>query len=619
MFHTPRPLEGERARRLPGLDGLRALAIILVLAYHLFPGLAPGGFLGVDVFLVVSGYLITTLLLNEHRRSGRIALRRFWMRRARRLLPALLLVVTVSAGLAALIGGDVLVGIGWQLAGALTFSYNWFSIATGADYLTQTSPELLRHLWSLAVEEQFYLLWPVVLLALFAIPRPSIRFALVGALAVASAVGMALAAGDPALGTEAASAAYFSTLTHGFGLAAGAALALLRAQRTRATDVTARARALTDSVGAVAMLGLVGLSLVLAIDDATTYRGGLVLAVALTLMVISAADRDGSRLAGVLDAPLPRWIGERSYGLYLWHWPVIVLLGARLPDLDRGSLGQTWLLGVVALAGSLLLAAASYRLVESPFRRASRATSPLRLRAVAAVGALALLAAASSAVAQAPPRSEAAELIAAGQLAVAESQRRAERPPTRAEEPEGEPTGLLPTGDDITAIGDSVMLAAAPQLQERFPGMAIDAVVSRQMREAPSIVRALVEADQLRSTVVLGLGTNGPIDPETLHEVRALLGPERTLVLVSAQAPRGWTEGVNAHLSDFARAYRLVELSDWQAAIRPRLSLLAPDQVHPGPTGGAVYTETLTAALQRIADLPPLVDYEANPELLRPR
>jgi len=619
MFQTPRPVESADARRLPGLDGLRALAIVIVLAYHLFPGLAPGGFLGVDVFLVVSGYLITTLLLEEHVRSGRIALRRFWARRARRLLPALVLVVTVSAGLAALLGGDVLVGIGWQLVGAVTFSYNWFSIATGADYLTQTSPELLRHLWSLAVEEQFYLLWPLVLLALLAIPRPSIRIALVSALALASAAAMALVAGDPAADTAAASAAYFSTLTHGFGLAAGAALALARAPRRSVVAGPARFRSATDVVGVLAGLGLVGLSLVLTIDGAATYRGGLVVAVLLTLAVIVAADRRGSRLAGILDAPLPRWVGERSYGLYLWHWPVIVLLGARLPELDRGSLGDTWLLGLIALTGSVLLAAASYRLVESPFRHAPRAAQPLPLRAVAAVGALALLAAASTAVSQAPPRSEAAELIAAGRVAVDEAQRRTDRPAPRDEEPAATAAGTLPSGDEITAIGDSVMLAAAPQLQERFPGIAIDAVVSRQMRQAPQIVRSLVESDRLRGTVVLGLGTNGPIDPETLHEVRALLGPERTLVLVSAQAPRGWTDGVNAHLVDFARSYRLVELSDWRAAISPQLSLLAPDQIHPGPTGGQVYTETLAAALQRIADLPPLVDYDENPGLARPR
>jgi hypothetical protein len=370
----------------------------------------------------------------------------------------------------------------------------------------------------------------------------------------------------------------------------------------------------------VAALGLVGLALLLAINGPATYRGGLVLAVVLTLTVIVAADRPGSWLPGVLDAPLPRWIGERSYGLYLWHWPVIVLLGAGLPEVDRGSLADTWLLGVIALVVSVLLAAASYTLVESPFRRPSGGSLADPLRAVAALGVLALLASASTAVIQAPPRSEAAELIAAGQLAVHDAQRRAERPARPPEEAaEGPSVGEFPAGDEITAIGDSVMLAAAPQLQDRFPGIAIDAAVSRQMRQAPEIVRALLESDRLRSTVVLGLGTNGPLDPATLDEVRGLLGPDRTLVLVSAQAPRGWTEGVNAHLTDFAGRYRLVELSDWRAAISPQLALLARDQIHPGAAGGRVYADALTEALQRIADLPPLVDYDENPRLTRPR
>ncbi|MDO9589606.1 MAG: acyltransferase, partial [Microcella sp.] len=211
--------------RLAGLDGLRALAIVLVLAYHLFPGLAPGGFIGVDIFLVVSGYLITALLIAEHRADGRIRLKRFWARRARRLLPALVVVVAVTTTIAAVIGGDVLVGIGWQLAGALTFSSNWWSIANGSSYLDQTSPELFRHFWSLAVEEQFYLLWPLAVIALLAVPLRHLRIALPLAIAVASAVAMALLAGDPAVDPTPASAAYYSTLTHGFGLLLGAGLA----------------------------------------------------------------------------------------------------------------------------------------------------------------------------------------------------------------------------------------------------------------------------------------------------------------------------------------------------------------------------------------------------------
>lgn len=541
--------------RLPGLDGLRALAIVLVLAYHLFPGLAPGGFIGVDVFLVVSGYLITALLVAEHRAHGRIALRRFWGRRARRLLPALIVVVGVSSAVAALIGGDVLVGIGWQLAGVLTFSSNWWSIAQGSSYLDQTSPELFRHAWSLAVEEQFYLVWPLLLLLLLLLPSRALRVALPIGLALASAVAMAVLAADPALDPAPASAAYLSTLTHGFGLLIGAGLALA-VEPLRAREAAPRLPAWTVDLAVVlAAGGLVALASVLSIDAAATYRGGLVAASLLTAVIVVCLAHPASRAARIADAPLPRWIGERSYGLYLWHWPVLVLLGAALPAIDRVG-PQSWMLGLAALAITVPLAAASYRFIEQPVRTrrldaALRGTlgwgRPRRVAlgvgtALALVG---LIAGGATAVVRAPAQSQAAEFIAAGQAAIDRSSVSVSpavplRRPLAERTLAPEVATALPTGDRITAIGDSVMLAAAPQLQERFPGIAIDAAVSRQMRQAPQIALALADAGMLREITIVGLGTNGSIDPETLHELRAILGPDRQLVLVSAQAPRGW-------------------------------------------------------------------------------
>jgi hypothetical protein len=177
----------------------------------------------------------------------------------------------------------------------------------------------------------------------------------------------------------------------------------------------------------------------------------------------------------------------------------------------------------------------------------------------------------------------------------------------------------IASGDQIIAIGDSVMLAAAPQLQARFPGIAIDAAVSRQMRQAPEILRALARKGQLRPIMIIGLGTNGSIDVATLHEMRGILGPDRQLVLVSAQAPRGWIAGVNASLVAFADDYRDVVIADWRTAIAPRLDVLARDQIHPGSAGGRIYAGTVAAALVQLAELPPSVDYDENPELLRPR
>ena len=612
--------------RLAGLDGLRALAITFVLVYHLFPGIAPGGFIGVDIFLVVSGYLITALLIAEHRAEGGVRLRRFWQRRARRLLPALVAVVAVSTTIAAIIGGDVLVGIGWQLAGALTFSSNWWSIARGSSYLDQTSPELFRHFWSLAVEEQFYLIWPLVVIALLVVSLRFVRVALPLGLAIASAVAMALLAGDPALDPTAASAAYFSTLTHGFGLALGAALALGREPLARSGSPARVPAWAADTAAVMSGAGLVALASVLSIDSAATYRGGLVAAVLLTgVLIVSAAHPRGAA-ATVLDAPLPRWLGERSYGLYLWHWPVLILLGAALPYLDRGG-GGAWLFGLAALAISVVLAAISYRFLEQPIRqrrvRSTIATwsRPRRVVMIAAtsLALMGLIAGVTTAVVRAPAQSEAAAFIAAGQAAIDAAAARplrlspAQRAPLEPDAPQ------LPTGDLLVAVGDSVMLAAAPQLQARWPGIAIDAVVSRQMRQAPDILRAMNDSGSLRPYVILHLGTNGPIDPTTLDELKAIIGAERQLVLVSAQAPRGWIPGVNEHLFAFAASYRDVVIADWQSAITPQLNLLARDQVHPGSAGGLVYTSAVESALLYLVSLPEPVDYDENPELWRPQ
>lgn len=642
------PSPSTSPERLPGLDGLRALAIVLVLAYHLFPGLAPGGFIGVDIFLVVSGYLITALLVHERRLHGRIRLRRFWARRARRLLPALVVVVGVVCAAAAAIGGDVLVGIGWQLLGVATFSANWVAIAQGSSYLDGTSPELFRHAWSLAVEEQFYLLWPLALIVLLMLPRRAMRVTLPLVLAVLSAIGLALLAGDPSADPAAASVAYLSTLTHGFGLLLGAALALalepLGAAGSAVADATAQAGApggapprarggtLVDAANVLAVAGLVALALVLAIDGAAAYRGGIAAAALLTGALIVGLRHPASRAARVADATLPRWLGERSYGLYLWHWPVLVLLSAALPAVDRGG-PEAWLLGVVALALSLVLTALSYRFVEQPVRRhgwrraLGNGVLPRARRAAVVAGAglaaVVLVGGTALAIIRAPERSEAAALIAAGQAAVDGGLAPAAAVPLRVplaeRRPSGPGTAPLPSGDSIVAVGDSVMLASAPQLQARFPGIAIDAAVSRQMRQATEIVAALEAAGGLREYVVLGLGTNGSIDPQTLHDVRRLLGPDRSLVLVSVQAPRGWIPGVNAHLSAFADDYRNVVLADWRGVIAPRLDLLAGDQVHPGSAGGRLYAGAIEDALQELADLPELVDYDANPELHRPR
>ncbi|GAA2078891.1 hypothetical protein GCM10009840_12480 [Pseudolysinimonas kribbensis] len=605
-------LPGAGPYRVVGLDGVRAIAVVLVIVFHLGPGALVGGYLGVDVFFVVSGFLITTLLVRERDETGRIRLGSFWLRRARRLLPALVVLVLVCCSAAWAIGGDVLVGIGRQLIGAATFSTNWLLIASGSTYFGTGLPELFRNLWSLAVEEQFYLVWPLLLvLVLLRIPR-WLRIAIVLLLAAASGLAMALLV-DPTDSTR----VYYGTDTHAFGLAIGAVLAFAAVRWPMRRIAWPRAvRWLLPVVGVFALLALIGLSVVLDGADPDAYRGGLVLVAVLTAAVITSLLVPGSWLGRALETGPFRWVGRRSYGLYLWHWPVLLLVQSALPTWQRDG-WQGWALGGIAAAITVVASALSYRFVEQPvrrfrFRRSARPSGRARWRVpvwAVAIGALLVVAGAGSTLALAadPGIGQTQQQVEAGRKAI----RSASPAPTPDAAPtpgaSGTPTPV-PTpvgGNQVTAIGDSVMLAAAPELQAGLPGIAIDAAVSRSMYAAPGIIQADLDAGSLRKVVLIELGTNGPIDHATLEQIHKLVGPDREIIVVSAQAPRGWTPGVNAALTAFADRYRNVVLANWHDAVQPYLSELNRDQIHFGGAGARLFTSVVKDALQQLAELPP--------------
>lgn len=623
---TGAPPPAPATSRVAGLDGLRAFAVAVVVAFHLTPGAVIGGYLGVDVFFVVSGFIITRLLLLERARTGRIRLGAFWKRRARRLLPALVVLLLACSTVALLVGGDVLVGLGGQLLTALTFSSNWYYIAAGSDYFAASAPELFRNLWSLAVEEQFYLVWPLVLLLVILRAPRATRILLLVAATAASALAMALllTPGDP-------TRVYYGTGTHAFGLTLGALLAVIAQWwSARPLEWPRPLRHWLGWLGAAALAGLVALSALMPGAADWTYRGGLLGVAVLTAIVIAALLVPSSPLARLLELRPLRWVGERSYGIYLWHWPVFVLLAAVLPTWTSDA-GLAWALGGLALALTIVAAALSYRYVESPFRRAGfrGATrywavgwSRSRQAAIASATALVLVVAGAAGTAVAlvmqPAGSAVEQRIQAGEDAIENTP--SPTPDATAtdapEDPAGPPAQLQ--GDQITAIGDSVMLAAVPELQAAFPGIQIDAAVSRQMSSAPELLQALADAGALRPVVVLALGTNGSISRDTLEQVRTVIGSDRELVVVTAQAPRGWIPTVNERLAAFAWQYRNVELADWYAAVQPHLGELARDQVHFGHVGASIFTGSIQEALQRLASLPPLRDDAADESLPRP-
>ena len=362
----PEPVRSGQ-RYLPGLDGLRAIAVLAVLAYHIGLSWTPGGLLGVGVFFTLSGYIITDLLLGQQARTGSLQLVDFWLRRARRLLPALFVMLTVVVGWVALFDRAQLAALRGMVASAALYVSNWWLIAQHQSYFSRFGPPSpLGHLWSLAVEEQFYLVWPWLVLLGLALSRRRRRHgsseyyglaAVTMLLAAASATAMALLyhpGYDP-------TRVYDGTDTRAFALLIGAALAFVWPSRKLRASMSKASTWTLDGVGVVGLLVIAALIWRTTEYSAFLYRGGLVLLSVATAMVVAAVAAPASRVGRMLGAAPVRWIGVRSYGIYLWHYPIIVLT---TPANTTDSLGR----GALQVAASIVVAALSWHFVEEPIR-----------------------------------------------------------------------------------------------------------------------------------------------------------------------------------------------------------------------------------------------------------
>jgi peptidoglycan/LPS O-acetylase OafA/YrhL len=602
-------------RRIAGLDGLRAIAITAVLLFHLDPRWLPGGFLGVDVFFVVSGFLITTLLVREHATTGTVDLGSFWTRRARRLLPALAVMVPFAVLLARLTEGDLLVGIGRQVVGAATFTSNWLEIAAGSDYFAAASPVLLAPLWSLAVEEQFYLLWPIaVILLLRLVHHPRGRILVTVGLAAASAVLMALLL-DPAHPTR----VYYGTDTHLMGLMTGAALAFAWTAPYRAGTLTPTwERHRRTVLGGSAALLLV---LFVTLDETSglTFRGGILLAsVATAALLLAVVDRPG-RARALLEVPVVRWLGARSYGIYVWHWPIVLVVGQDLPVQPGGTaylLTRLWCLVV-----TLVVADLSYRFVEMPVRRlgfaGAGAELARRLRGLGARRARVVWGVATTltlalvvVLLTAPDRTSTEELLRANeaQLAADAAAEPAAATGTSASTGTTTTTAVsdapgdwsMPRGREIDAFGDSMLVGSVHAMEYYFPGIRMDARSNRRWSEAPALVRA--RGDSLRRAVVLAFGTNAGTDTRAIARVLDELGPERMVVVVTLHGPFTRIESDNAALHRLLDGRDNVALADWDAALSGTSDMLQSDGIHPSLRGAHLYSSTVRAAFAELSE-----------------
>ena len=586
--------------RLAGLDGLRGIAVLAVIGYHLnIDVLLPGGYLGVDIFFVISGFIITALLLRRLDSQGGIDFVTFYQRRAQRLLPPSLALMAVLALLVPWLMPGAAARLRQDLPAALLQVLNWQQVMIEHSYFDSIDhPPLLQHLWSLAVEWQYYLVWPLVLLVLARLGGRRAVAAGAGLIALASTGLMAWLYATEIDGAD-PSRVYLGTDTHLMGLLAGSCLAALWDPWKPAAAAARRNWRHPELWGAASLLALIALMALVNAGMPWMYYGGFLLTALLACLVILTCTREDSVLARGLSRQPLQWLGSRSYSLYLWHWPVVVVL---TPG-SHASAADVQVLTLARLLATGLCAELSYRLLEAPLRRRAPGLAPrtdLRGWPWGRMAMLALLAAGAGSMAwkDTLDRDALASLPPAHPLPAGTPAR---NPVTAfGTAPSSLASGATPAA--ITVIGDSVMLGASDYLTRRIPGLFVDAQVGRQGSASTRLVQQLRDSGQLGDAVVVHLGTNGYLSEASLRTMLGLLSDRQRVVLVNVFADRRWTGRNNALIAKVAREFGNARLLDWHELGHAHPEYFVRDGIHLSSLGVEGIHRALNQALGRTID-----------------
>ncbi len=576
---TPRGI-----RYIPAIDGLRAVAVIAVMLYHLGFNWIPGGFLGVDLFFVISGYVITRLLLDSIQRSGGLDLRAFYVARIRRLLPPLLFMIILTTIFVGAWAPDTMRRFLADTPFALFGGMNWWLVFRHTDYFEAIGrPPLLQHTWSLGVEAQFYLVWPLILLLVL---RYFGKNKIPGAaLLIAAFSGIALL--FVSLQVDAASASqvshvYFGTDTHSIGLFLGAALAVRWIPQNLNETVSKKAQDFIDGIGVFGLLGIIAAFLFVDENDPTLYKIAFPLAGLFGCAIITSIVHPASRFAPILSSKPFVWIGERSYAIYLWHW---VVFQVTRPDYDLE--GSPWALYALRLLIVFALADISLRLVELPvrtglidywFKGMKYRTKRVQLRQKFAVLLILI--------------STIGLTTTSALSAIAEGDRQLNELKQQLEPPAFTPTE---TTGGLWVTGDSVILGIRFELDARQNIGLINARVGRQAPELLEVIRN-DKANMVGSTIVMNLGNNNRLTEEQVAAIFAEVKDQPRIIVVNTAVPRGWRDENNALISQYATQYG-ARLIDWATISAGHPEYFGPDGVHLVPAGVRAYVDAIAAEL----------------------
>lgn len=574
----------KKSRYIAPIDGLRAIAVIAVMLYHAGIKWIPGGFLGVDLFFVISGYVITRLILDSIAESSALDLREFYAARIRRLYPSLLLLIALTTVVVAVWAPDAATRFFADIPFVLSGTNNWHLVANHQDYFAAIGrPPLLQHTWSLAVELQFYIIWPLILLGILKyLGKKNIAR---GALFIAMFSGLALfifSLNMDSASTGRISHIYFGSDTHSIGLFLGAALAVSWIPQNLSRNISQRAQDFVDFIGVIGLLGLLSTFLFIDESNATLYRIAFPLAAIFGCFIITSLVHPASRFAPLISKKPLLWIGERSYGIYLWHWVVFQIMR---PGIDIA--GDLWAINAARVLIVFALADISLRYVEIPIRRGELSlwwrglkyrTPDVRKRGRFTVWATLAL----------------SVVVVSTASSVAMYRHSHVKPVITQEDMNSgvvDPV-IQEKKDGLWVTGDSVILGIRSKLSSHFAIALVNARVGRQIQELTDVVKA----DQIHvpgATVILDLGNNNRLTRESVENLFSLLKAQPHIILVNTAVPRGWRDENNQIIASVAAEYPQTHIVDWASISQGHPEFFGPDGVHLSDLGSDVYVAAI--------------------------
>ncbi|MDI5786376.1 acetyltransferase [Lactiplantibacillus plantarum] len=632
-------------RYITGFDGIRTLAVLGVIIYHLMPASLQGGYLGVPIFFVVSGYLITDILLQDILSRGHVRIWRFLGHRMRRLYPAFVTMLLGTTAYITLFQRSLLTNIRATVLTNLVYVYNWFEINHGQSYFDRFNGESpFTHLWSLSIEGQYYLFWPLVIGILMVIFKKRSRvFWFMMIAAGISAITMAMLY-DPANTNR----VYYGTDTRMFAILLGSGLAFIWPSRELSADIANVNRVTLDILGGASLIAIIWMFFQMSGQSDFTYRGGMLLFTVLSTVLVATVAHPASHLNRVLTNPLFKYVGQRSYGIYLYQFPVMIFYETKVKNIGDHLL----LNSLIEVALILIVTELSYRFIENPMRhydysrllvdfkdflrkpKFNRVTTAIValttvLFVITAVGFVQqpskaeankktelqkTIAANSKAAdkknAAALKRQKAAQAAAASSKKVATEKMQTKQAEAKLnskqkqveKEYDLKPQVVLEMANtDLTAIGDSVLLDVSSDLQDVIPGTVVQGRVGRQVTEVPGIINSLKSQGQLAHNVLLNIGTNGTITDDQAEQVVKLIGKDRQIFWVTAHVPtQSWQNQVNAQIAKTAKKHANVHVIDWHGRAQNQSGWFADDNVHPNTTGNRQLTNLIA---NRIAEV----------------